>query len=116
MKVCKEAQKKCMALKEGAKQKMCIDGAIKELMEKAKNLDFCGQAPSHLAQKCKHEKKKCETSSYDKAKQKACWEGKMKELMAEANRGSGSGSSTDVCAIALNMVCACVLCVYYKLV
>merc|ERR1719163_203118 len=26
----------------------------------------------------------------------------MKELVAEANRGSGSGSSTDVCAIALN--------------
>merc|ERR1719174_3580438 len=92
MKVCKASQAKCMGLKEAAE-------------EKAKNLDFCAQAPSHhMAQKCQHEQKKCMTSSSDKAKQKACWEGKMKELMAEANRGSGSGASTDVCAIALNMM------------
>ena len=115
---CKEAQEKCMALKEDAKKKTCMDAAIKVLMEKAKNLDFCGQAPTHLAQKCKDEQKKCMTSSSDKAKQKACWDAKIKELMAEAE-GSGSGSSTDVCAIALNMVCVCVcvcvcLCVYYK--
>lgn len=102
MKVCKASQAKCMALKAVAEQKTCMHAAIKELQEKAKNLDFCGQAPSHIAQKCQHEQKKCMTISSDKAKQKACWEGKMKELMAEANRGSGSGSSMDVCAIALN--------------
>merc|ERR1719506_209936 len=68
-----------------------------------KTLDFCAQAPSHhMAQKCQYEQKKCMTISSDKEKQKACWEGKMKELMAEANRGSGSGSSMDVCVIALN--------------
>ena len=113
MKACKEAQEKCMGLKEAAKKKTCMDAAIKVLMEKAKNLDFCSQAPSHhMAQKCKHEQKKCMASSSDKAKQKACWDAKMKELMAEAE-GSGSGSSTDVCAIALNMVCVRV-CVYHK--
>merc|ERR1719201_1790995 len=102
MKVCKASQARCMALKAVAEQKACMDAAIKELNEKAKDLDFCGQAPSHIAQKCQYEQKKCMTISSDKEKQKACWEGKMKELMAEANRGSGSGSSMDVCAIALN--------------
>ena len=108
MKVCKALQAKCMALKAVAEQKTCMHAATKELQEKMKTLDFCAQAPSHIAQKCQYEQKKCMTISSDKEKQKACWEGKMKELMAEANRGSGSGSSTDVCAIALNMVCVCV--------
>merc|ERR1719362_1752844 len=102
MKVCKALQAKCMALKAVAEQKTCMHAATKELQEKMKTLDFCGQAPSHIAQKCQYEQKKCMTISSDKEKQKACWEGKMKELMAEANRGSGSGSSMDVCAIALN--------------
>ena len=104
MKMCKESQAKCMALKEGAKIKACMDGAIEKLMEKAKNLDFCDQAPSHMAQECKDEQKKCMASSSDKAKQKACWDAKMKELMAETKRGSGSGSSMDVCAVAENMM------------
>merc|ERR1719182_312691 len=102
MKVCKALQAKCMALKAVAEQKTCMHAATKELQEKMKTLDFCGQAPSHIAQKCQYEQKKCMTISSDKEKQKACWEGKMKELMAEANRGSGSGSSMDVCVIALN--------------
>merc|ERR1712048_448014 len=57
VKVCKDAQAKCMALKEAVKVKVCIDAAVKDLMEKAENLDFCDKAPSHLMSlKCKHEK------------------------------------------------------------
>ena len=94
MKVCKESQEKCMALKEAAKQNACMHAAIKELQEKVKNLDFCDQAPSHMAQKCKDEQKKCMASSSVKAEQQACWDAKMKELERQTNRGSGSGSSS----------------------
>merc|ERR1712032_1568855 len=57
MKVCKALQAKCMALKAVAEQKTCMHAATKELQEKMKTLDFCAQAPSHIAQKCQYEQK-----------------------------------------------------------